>query len=152
LAIHKATTERDLVHIGGDVPDPSGMSSMRGHQTTYNLERTKYGEPKVKYRDRTGQEFLLTVDVYKYEGAPMEVLLFCPNCSQKGAMHTLRITEERKHIEYDPERNVELGGRLDVERFGCSHELDAQKGVGLVSSSNLCRWRVVIENNIARDV
>lgn len=163
MAIAKAQ-EKDLVHIGGDVPDPSGMSSRaRGVETTYNLERTKFGAPKVRYRDRAGNDFLLTVDVYKYEGAPMELMLFCPMCSEKGAMHTLRLTADRKHVEYDPDhnplvpwgkggQNIELGGRLNVEAFGCTHELDASKAVGLVSSANLCRWRVVIDNNIARDV
>lgn len=163
MTIHQAA-EKELVHIGGDVPDPSGTSSRaRGVQTTYELERTKFGTPKVRYTDRAGNEFLLTVDVYKYEGAPLEVLMFCPQCSEKGAMHTLRISEERKHIEYDPEhnpfvpwgkqgQNIQLGGRLSVERFMCTHEIDSTKAVGLVSSANLCRWSVVIENNVARDV
>jgi hypothetical protein len=154
--------DKDLVTIGGDVPDPTGQSSARGAQCSYDLERTKYGEPKILYRDRSGQQFLLTADVYKYEGAPLEMLLFCPRCSQKGAMHTLRITQDKKHIEYDPNHNpqvawgqggrlIPLGGRLSVERFMCSHELDATKGVSVIASANLCRWQVVIENNIARD-
>lgn len=154
---------KDLVHIGGDVPDPSRRSSARGHQTTYDLERTKFGEPKIFYQDRAGQQYVLTVDIYKYEGAPIELMMFCPRCSKKGAMHTLRITGEHKHIEYDPDHNpivpwgdngrpVELGGRLSIERFKCTHELDSTKGVGFVGSANLCNWSVVVVENIARDV
>lgn len=163
MAIAQAK-EKELVHIGGDVPDPTGQSSRaRGVQTTYDLERTKFGEPKVRYKDRAGVEYLLTVDVYKYEGAPLEVILFCPMCSEKGAMHALRMSQGKKEIFYDPDYNpmvpwgeggrpIELGGRLSIEPFGCTHELDATKKVGVVSSANLCRWRVIIDNNIARDV
>lgn len=156
-------SEKDLVHIGGDVADPSGTSSARGYQTTYNLENAKIGTPQVRYRDRAGNEFLLTVDVYKHEGEPMELHLYCPQCSEKGRMHTLRITADKKHVEYELGHNpnvpwgkggalIPLGGRLSVERFRCTHELDSTRGVSVVASANLCNWQVVIDSNIARDV
>ncbi len=156
---HKqATTAQELVDIGGD-PDPLELG-VKGQSHGYELERTKFGVPKVLYRDRAGQEFLLTVDVYKFEGVPMELMLFCPRCSKRGDMHNLRITQDRKAIDYDPRDNSVLpdrigtprGGRLDVERFTCTYELDRSRAVGIVGGTNLCNWTVVIDNNIAREV
>jgi hypothetical protein len=156
---HKqASTVQELVDIGGD-PDPLDMG-VKGHSHGYELERTKFGVPKVLYRDRAGQEFLLTVDVYKYEGVPMELMLFCPRCSKRGTMHNLRITQDHKAIDFDPRDNSRLpdtlstprAGRLDVERFKCTYELDSSRAVGIVGGTNLCGWSVVIDNNIAREV
>lgn len=149
---HKqATTERELFINEGDVPDPGGGRA-RGAQSTMNLERTKLGVPKVAYRDRSGADFIITVDVYKTDGEPMELHLYCPRCSRKGAMHTLRIPQDKKHITYDPADFTDRGGRLNVARFGCTWELDSDRGVSAVSSANLCGWQVVIVDNVAREV
>ncbi len=159
---HKQVThERELFISEGDVADPMGGRS-RGHQQTMHLEKMKIGVPKVAYKSRAGDTFELTCDVYQATPSePMMVYLYCPMCSRKGAMHTLTIRADRKRIAYDltdrspvpvswanlPDR----GGRLDVEKFKCTYEIDGTRGVSAVSSANLCGWSVVIENNIARD-
>lgn len=149
---HKqATTARELFINEGDVVDPVLGSSARGMQSTMNLERTKLGVPKVIYRDRSGAEFIISVDVYRVPGEPMELHLYCPRCSRKGAMHTLRIAQDRKHFTYDENDFVDKGGRLNVERFTCTWELDSDKNVSRVSSANLCGWQVVIVDNVARE-
>jgi hypothetical protein len=125
-----------LVHIGGDVPDPMGSGKL-GMQSTLDLEKTALGHPEVKYVARDGTAYVITADVYKHEGAPLEVLLFCPLCSQKGAMHTLKIREDRKKIEYDEARNL-----LSIAPFKCTW--DGQFGA--------CSWAVEIDENVARDV
>lgn len=145
--------ERELFHICGDVPDPSGQSGALGYQTKIDLSKNKYGEPTILYRARNGAEFKLTADVYKFEGAPLEIVLLCPRCSTDKHPHALKISSDHKRIEYDPRELVERGGRLNVERIKCTWELDGEKAVALVGSSlNLCGWNVVIENNVARDV
>lgn len=152
LIPHKqATTERELFINEGDVVDPVLGSQNRGAQSTLNLERTKLGVPKVIYRDRSGAEFIISVDVYKREGEPMMLHLYCPRCSRKGAMHCLSITQDRKNITYDPLDFADRGGRLSVERFKCTWELDSDKSVSRVSSANLCGWQVEIVDNVARE-
>jgi len=149
---HKqATTERELFINEGDVVDPVMGSSARGMQSTMNLERTKLGVPKVTYRDRSGAEYVITVDVYKNVGEPILLHLYCPRCSKKGAMHCLSITQDRKNITYDPLDFVDRGGRLNVEQFTCSWELDSNQNVSRLSSANLCGWHVAIVDNVARD-
>lgn len=146
-------TERELFHICGDVPDPSGRSGAEGFQSTLDLSKTKHGEPKIRYQDRSGQTFILTADVYKYEGAPLEVHILCPRCSTEAKPHALRITSDQKAISYEKGVMTDRGGRLNMERIECTWEIDGTKAVGIVGSSlNLCRWKVVIENNVARDV
>lgn len=154
LPANASRKERELFHICGDVPDPSGRSGAEGYQSTLDLSKSKFGEPKIRYTDRSGHTFLLTADVYKYEGAPLEVHILCPRCSTDKTPHALRITSDQKHIEYDPRVLLEQGGQLSVEpAIECTWELDGTKGVGRVASSmNLCRWKVVIVNNVARDV
>lgn len=149
---HKqATTERELFINEGDVVDPVLGSQNRGAQSTVNLERLKLGVPKVRYTDRSGNDFIMTVDVYKTAGAPMELHMYCPRCSRKGSMHTLRIPEEKKQMTYDPKDFTDRGGRLNVERFMCTFELDSTRGVSAVSSANLCAWTVEIVDNVARE-
>lgn len=138
--------ERDLVDICTDAKDPMG-SGLRGTATQYNLGAGGLiGQPQVRYKDPSGFEFVLTCDVYQHEGAPLEVVLFCPRCSRPGVQHTLRISGERKAIEYD-----RVKGLLSIEPFGCTWEMDSSKPVGLISSSNLCGWKVGITKNVAKD-
>lgn len=152
----KVTSERELFINEGDVADPMGGRA-RGYQSTMHLEKMKIGVPKVVYK-HAGATFEITVDVYQTPGEPMELHLYCPMCSRKGAMHTLRITADKKSIQYDPADHspvgdvADRGGRLDVEAFKCTWELDGTREVSAVSSMNLCGWSVVIENNIARNV
>lgn len=117
----------EVYQIKGD--PKHGMSS------TMNLTKTALGRPFVRYKDRISE-----ADVYEMQGQLM-VHMFCPRCG-----NTLRITSDRKRIDYDREANL-----LSVEPFECTWELDTDSrrmefGLGL------CRWRVAIDRNIAKDV
>lgn len=136
----------ELVHLAGDQPDPlTGMPGVEtaraggGIMSTVRMTKSAAGHPKVRYKD-----FVLELDVYEPPGAPRYVHLICPRCR-----HALRITEDRKAMEYDPTRDVENGGRISVEKFTCTWELpeDRRMEFGL----GLCRWTVAIDNNVARD-
>lgn len=129
----------ELVHLAGDAPDPSG-SGLVGHQASLNLSRTALGHPKIRYRD-----LVIEADVYALPGVPMYVHILCPKCR-----HALKIAEDRKHIEYDPKAGPpQDGGRISIEAFQCTWEMDDQRQqFGL----SLCGWKVVVDNNIARDV
>ena len=132
--------KRELVQLAGDMD--------HGMTTRTNLDVAKE-EVQVTYKG-PDREYVLTVDVYRLPGEPVKLHLICPKCR-----HLLQVTTKRKKIEFDTRVNQELGGRLDVERFECTWE-NRDAGVhvpGLLAGGmTLCKWRVVIENNVARDV
>lgn len=139
----------ELVHLAGDAPDPlaevHGFEHARGTgiASTVNLTKTAKGHPKIRYKD-----FLITADVYELAGEPMKIHLICPRCR-----HALWIRADRKHIDYDVTADVDNGGRLSVEPFMCTWELDAEPGARRMEFGlSLCKWRVAIDNNVARDV
>jgi hypothetical protein len=126
-------TRQELVHLAGD-PDTGLAGGM-------NLTATALGHPTIRYG-----EFILTADVYAPPGAPKYLHLICPRCR-----NALRITEDRKAMEYDPTRDTDRGGRLDVEAFQCTWELPEANGRKIEFGMGLCRWTVAIDRNIARD-
>jgi len=136
----------ELVHLAGDAPDPMadvlGFEHARGVgiQSTIRMTKQAKGHPKIRYKD-----FLLEADVYDLAGEPLWVHLICPRCH-----HALKISADKKSIDYDRAVTPELGGRLSVEPFMCTWELPEGRrqefGIGL------CRWRVAIDNNVAKDV
>lgn len=140
----------ELVHLAGDAPDPlAGMAGVEhahggGFTSTVRMTKAAKGHPMIRYKDK-----IVEADVYELDGEPLRVHLICPRCSTPTAPHGLNITADRKAIEYDPTRNVDAGGRLDVEVFECTWELP--EGRRQAFGLSLCRWRVAIENNIARD-
>ena len=140
--VRPGRSRRELVQLAGDAPDPTGQSSFRGAQSTHRLNAAKE-EVEVVYKD-----FLLTVDVYRHEGAPIQVHLICPRCR-----HASRITGDRKAIDFDPTRNTQAGGLLSIEPFECTWELTDDKHTpGLIGGGiNLCKLRLGITNNVARD-
>jgi hypothetical protein len=114
----------------------------------------------LHYKGRGG-EYFLTADVYKLEGTPLHLLLFCPLCK-----NTLRISQDNKAIDFDPERTpnfkgfrpeeilasidaASLGGSLSVEPFGCTWEAEPELRRQHFA---VCPWKVAIENNEVRDV
>lgn len=152
MAVIDHKTE-ELVFLAGDRPDPlddlaPGTPGERarsggGMSITTRLTGTAKGHPKVRYQGG-GRTFILTIDVYEFENEPTSLHLICPRCH-----NALRITADNKALEYDPSRNETMGGRLDVDTFECTWELPEGRrqefGIGL------CRWRVGIANNVARD-
>jgi len=149
--------KRRVVQIAGD--DPTGITGARGmHSTTY-LEHGKH-EVIVTYRD-----MFLTVDVYLLPGQPPEIHLICPRCH-----HASRISGDQKAIDFDPAavnpqwleaaraNHRDLAavagiGRLSVEPFECTWEIgaDAHVSGGVHTGASLCRLRLAIEDNCARD-
>jgi hypothetical protein len=118
---------------------------MLGHQAK------KISIEQVYYKGRFG-EFVLEVDVFPHEKGVM-AHIYCPVCSTAEKPHNLQITPDKKKIEWDKDRG------LSVEPFACSWEMPTagahQKASGqsniIVKADTMCRWKVVIENNRARD-
>ncbi len=77
------------------------------------------------------------------------VHLICPRCK-----HTLSIRGDRKHIEFATSGGPAGKGELSVEAFQCTWELP---GVGkhipgvVGGGLSLCKWKVAIDKNIAKD-
>lgn len=158
VASHKA---RQVVQLAGDVPDPTAQTGHLGIQCTQQMTAGKQ-EVVVVYKD-----LLMTVDVYAVPGEPVTVHLYCPKCRKhatvKGSM---------KAIDFDPGagnpmyREIlsrgELGpevlavaaiGRISIEAFECPWEMGDAAHVrgGVHTGASLCRQRLVIEDNRARD-
>lgn len=154
---------RELVQLAGDAPDPTGTTNHRGALSTMRLTGGKQ-EIIVVHKD-----VFLTVDVYALPGEPMKIHLLCPRCHKH-----LTIPGYRKAILFEPgERNPQRStivasgrpelvsmadlGRLSVEQFECTWEIGDVKHVssgirGVHTGASLCRLRLVIDNNVAREV
>jgi hypothetical protein len=125
----------ELFDISGDLDT--------GVAATADLTKTAIGKPKVRYKGRHG-DFVLTVDVYRMPDGQLLLHLLCPNCAAHGAdKHALHVRQAAKQMDY----NAQDG--LSVEAFGCTWELPGEEGrqFGLA----MCRWRVAIDQNVARD-
>lgn len=136
--VRPGSARRELVHLAGDADAPDG----RGLSSTHRADALKE-EVRVTYKD-----FVLTVDVYRHPGEPAQVHLICPRCR-----HQLRVTADRKAIDFEPTDNVAAGGRLSIEPFECTWEMgnDEHHQGALFAGTTLCRWKVGITNNIAKD-
>lgn len=128
--------------------DPTGTGQV-GASSGVQLDKTKDCTVVVRWKD-----MLLEVDVYKFEGAPLKLVLMCPQCG-----NTLNIESDKKQMALEKHAPQQVGefmnyGKLDVEPFQCTWEKrDAGPHVpGLVSGGlSLCKWKVGISNNVARD-
>lgn len=157
-----ASGKREVVQLAGDAPDPTGLTNQFGLQSTHRLTGGKQ-EVVVVYGD-----LLMTLDVYALPGEPMRVQIICPRCHKHST-----IRGDQKRIEYEPtslnpqakrihllaESVAELAkisvfGRLSVEPFECAWEIgDAKHVPGAVhTGASLCRLRLVIDDNRAREV
>lgn len=161
---------KEIFHIAGDTPEqvaamePDARGPLSS-TATVNMANTAVGHPIVYYKAKDGREFVLTADVYKLDGEPFKVTLLCPLCH-----NGLDVKGDRKQIEYAPRdplammmpdehgetKLTDMGGRLDIEKFGCTWEIDsrlpvASGDVNILVSSNTCKWRVAIDKNVARD-
>jgi hypothetical protein len=168
--------KREVVQLAGDAPDPTGMSTHTGLQSTHRLTAAKQ-EVVVVFGD-----LLLTVDIYAIPGEPIRAQIICPRCHKHST-----IRGDQKRIEYDPKQGnparrdilwmarstalvdvnaMKAGGgvsalvsiadlgRLSVETFQCAWEIGDDRHVpGAVhTGASLCRLRLVIEDNRAREV
>lgn len=142
---------QELVHIAGDAD--TGMSSTidlsraAGKSEVFALYRGRYVPPEFPDGLR------LTLDVYAIPNEPTQVHLICPKCRQQ-----LRVTSDRKHVNFELRPNSVDGGLLEVQAFQCTWEMPEAGGhvVGIRSGGlTLCQWKGVIDHvhgkNIVRD-
>lgn len=157
-----STGKRAVVQLAGDAPDPSGLTQDVGLMSTHRLTGGKQ-EALVVFGD-----LLLTVDIYAIPGEPMRLHLICPRCHKM-----LTIPGDQKRIQYEPrtlnprfrhalamesrEGAVAFAhlqfGRLSVETFECTWEItdDAHVAGAVHTGGSLCRLRLVIDDNRARE-
>lgn len=155
---------RELVQVAGDVPAPDGSGDL-GFANTWHLNRSAIGHPFVIYK-----QSILVVDVYEVPGEPMNLVLICPKCH-----HALNISAAKKRMEFDrvigapnptrkdeemlaqmmttwstipPRTSLQRFGSLSVEPFECTWEMSAHRAE---FGTSLCRWKVAIDNNVAKD-
>lgn len=142
--------KREVVRLAGD--ERHGLSSFRSLTTLKQEVVVLYGE------------MFMTVDIYALPGEPMTVHLYCPRCHKHS-----RVTADRKAIAFDPlaqnpqikkiraSGNPELVpldmGRLSIEAFECPWEIGDDQHVqgGVHTGVSLCRMRLVIDDNVARE-
>lgn len=155
-----ATGKRQVVQLAGDAPDPTGLTQHRGALSTTMLNGGKQ-EVVVVYKG-----MFMTLDVYALPGEPMKVHLYCPRCHKHST-----VPGDRKAIDFDPyapnpvrtevastgQRELEAvaeRGRISIETFECPWEISDAPHVagGLHTGANLCRLRLAIDNNRAREV
>lgn len=162
--------KRSMVQLAGDAPDPTGYTANRGLMSTQRLDTGKQ-IAAVVFKDQ-----VLEVDVYQLEGQPLELHYICPRCQNQG-----RITSDHKAMQWEPgstrpvklpdgrllsfDRPVMTGdadarhmltnaGTLSVEAFECAWEhKGADKHTPGIRAGGLtlCRLRLVIDQNVARE-
>lgn len=116
------------VHKGQTV---SGVSS------SLNFTKTALGHPKVRYKDR-----IMEMDVYRSGEGGYLIHSYCPSCQ-----NAVSIKSENKKIDYDPITN-----NLNIEAFECPWEKsDELLGSSRKFGFSLCRLKIAIDNNIAKD-
>lgn len=136
------TIKEDAVRGAGD------HAGQRGLASTIRIPR--WGVAMVTYKDR-----VVEADVYKEPGEDnhFTILWVCPRCTNQ-----LRIDTKKKQVEIRVDR-VAPGGerivRLFIEPFECTWELgrgtDGTKNDRIAFGAGLCRLRVGVYNNIAKD-
>lgn len=95
----------------------------------------------VRYEGRMGT-FLLEVDIFPDLGEGLMVVGLCPKCR-----NGFRISGKNKRIEFNT-----TDKRLFVEAFECTWEMpDGNVDRRSENGFGLCRLKMVIENNRAKD-
>lgn len=160
-------TSKEIFHVAGDMPDPAG-SGKRGVAPGYQLNKTAIGHPLLFYRLPTGVEIVLEADVYKLDNQPMYVHILCPLCAMLGRNNGLRIEQGHKEMHYDPDATLRrmpegwsrdnlrrafpdgVGGVFSCSQVQCAWEVtpELRRQTGFA----VCPWRVVIDENIVRNV
>ena len=152
--------------------DPASVRN-QGVASGPDMTKSAWRHPLVLWRDR-----LLTLDCYWVPGQPMWLHVFCPLCEARHGQNlneAIKVSQDKKpfHLEATqmPSRVArqlgltyqqlamklglqhvdQLQGVLTIENpIKCTWEAEPElrRSHGLA----ICPWRVVIENNIARDV
>jgi len=164
-----ADTLKETFQVSGDAPDPAG-TGMRGVSPGYDFTKSAIGHPMLHYALPNGKELIVEADVYHIPGEAPYVLLECPICMMAKGGKTgtsLKISADNKKLSYEKDGRVPpfpgwsekqmkhcfpsgAGGLLSVEEFACSWEVEPElrRHFGFA----VCPWRVVIENNVIKDV
>lgn len=140
----------ELEHIAGDPPegmyqtgqhlDPMGTGKM-GHASQMDMTKGAEAHPMIRYN-----QFVIEADVYRVPDTDeISVVILCPRCH-----NALTISSKKKAVRFDPPSVKHPQGVLSVEPFECTWELDTQ-GRRMEFGLGLCRWKVGISNNVAKD-
>jgi len=146
------------------IGDPTGTGAVRqkasiagGAAQQFNLDHGKR-TTVIRYQDK-----LIEADVYAIEGEPLKVVIICPRCNGAGNGNATSIDETRKAIDWRPHAPQAVGefmncGSISIDAFECPWELpDAgahnQRATGGIIglSAKLCRLKIGVLNNIAKD-
>ncbi len=95
--------------------------AQHGMSMGYDMEKTKIGEPCVRFKDR-----LIWCDVYEMDKHLM-IIWRCPRCTQDSNIKT-----GQKRIEYTPGSD-----KISIEAFGCRWDG--------------CNLKLVIKDSIATE-
>lgn len=129
--------KEEIYSIKGDMND--GNSGVASH---LNLTKTALARVPIRYKDRITEG-----DLYRMPGdgvgkSELMLNLYCPKCA-----NSLQIRSSRKQMDWD-------GEFLSVEAFSCTWEAgrsDGTKNDRIEFGAGLCRWRVGINKNVAKD-
>jgi hypothetical protein len=138
--------EKELFTICGD-PDekydaakiyPKHGSLAGGLAQDMRIDKMAEAHPTIRYKD-----FLIDCDLYiTPDRSELSLTLICPLCH-----NMLKISSKDKAIGWD-------GDKISIEPFGCTWEAgrsDATANDRIDFGLGLCRWRVGVENGVARD-
>lgn len=125
--------KEDLVHLKGD--------DEHGYANDMRLTKTALGHPEYRYRDR-----VVRCDVYRDPVTKrLSVHSMCPRCE-----NYIWISEPEKQIEFDPSTGI-----LSISPFECTWErgrgTEGTRQDRIAFGLGLCRLRIVVERNRARD-
>lgn len=129
----------ELEHVAGDDPSVSEKLGL------FDLTRNGY---RVRVRYGSG---LVWCELYLGADGVWTLHWKCPRCGRNPAheQHMSTIDGHAKKIEYDPKAQLADGGRLNVEAFKCSWELDPSRRMEF--NLGMCNLTLVIDNSVARD-
>jgi len=131
----------ELEHVSGDLPDDDGQ----GRLGLFDLTRNAY-RVRVRYKDT-----MIFCEVYALSGEPIQIHWACPRCGPLNKKRMSTIWGNQKKIEFDPRSQLEDGGRLNVEQFKCSWELESS-GRRMEFGLGMCNLELVIDNSRAREI
>lgn len=165
MALYDAARE-EMEVLGGDYArDPSGRGAVRqgvmadpdGERGRGLASQTNFDHGKttavIRYKDK-----LIEADVYAIGDAPIQVVILCPRC---GNASTVR--GDKKPVEWSPHVPEKVGllvnaGTISIAPFECAWEMPGkvhEKASGnrsvIMKSDNLCRLKLAVDKNVAKD-
>lgn len=118
----------ELEYVAGDKP----VDMDKGITTSVNVQA--HATAWIRYREQ-----ILECELY-VAGTEMTLHMLCPKCR-----HGLKISNKNKEMDWD-------GKYISVERSGCTWEIDDMLAAGVLTHTNLCNFKFVIDRGMMRDV